>query len=176
MANPIIAMPGRGSDGRECQGYAKLYILRGRGRGVPLMAYDGGRRARDDEPDDEPVSGIGGNQTEAICSWCRDNLSPQEIDELVDALMALQSQSMDGAGPPDFPGMPKTGGGEMLGHDSSRNFAARYPEAARIEGGILPLSVRRQAVSAIGEAQVRSAREFAERWPQAARIKPDFRG
>ncbi len=144
MANPIIAMPGRGSDGRECVGYGRLYILRGKGPRNPRMAYDA--RARDDEPD-EPVSNIGGNQTEAICSWCRDNLNPQQIDELVDALMALQSQSMDEAGPESFPGKPKPGGGMVsIAGDDRLTFRAH-------------------------DGRSEAEKEFARRWPEAARIK-----
>ncbi len=170
--NPIIPMPGRGSDGREFRGYARLYILRGRGPRNPSMAFDA--RARDDEPD-EPVSNIGGNQAAAIASWARDNLAPEQLSELIDALMALQSQ-LDEAGPDDFPGKPEVGG-EEVSLSGLDGFAQRYPEAARIGGsgfghdGRSPLHIRRQAVAAAGEAQVRAAREFAKRWPEAARIK-----
>ncbi len=122
----IVAMPSPNGTNFE-----RLYVLKGRGPRNPGMAFDAIRR--DDEPDS--LVGPGGN-TQAICDWAAINLAPEELDELIDALAALksQSQSMDEEGPPAFPGQPKSGGGMVSIAGDDRLTLRSYDDRSEAEG------------------------------------------
>ncbi len=91
-------------------------------RSGPMMAYDGmspleSRRARDAEPVAEPGNG---DAVQAIREWCLQNLSEEEVVELIDQLTKMDSTSsnqqmgMQSAEtedePPEFYGKPSPGG------------------------------------------------------------------
>jgi hypothetical protein len=87
----------------------------------PMFAYDGmspleSRRARDAEPVAEPGNG---DAVQAIREWCLQNLSDEEIVELIDQLTKMDSTSNEEMRmapietedePPEFYGKPSPGG------------------------------------------------------------------
>ncbi|MFZ0694689.1 MAG: hypothetical protein WAN51_11165 [Alphaproteobacteria bacterium] len=143
---------------------------------------------RVEEPDDEvgKANSLGlGDFLSAIGKWARENLSPEEVANLDNFLWTLCPADAQDQ-PPDFAGMPKTGGGmvaEPAMDASPGGYDRRFPDAARIGnlgGGETPWKSKpasglsrqsQQPPARIDSYSDEAMREYNARFPDAAHIK-----
>ncbi len=152
----------------------RLIILNGRRKmGATRMAYD------------QAAGQHVAHSIEAICKWARENLGPDDIGRLVAELTPYAGNQTATDNPPDFPGMPRTGG-QMAqpnkslipnGANGKTNGLMSAKDAqiysAKLAKQALKNEAERKAAKKAAKAIVKDQMRFDSMFPHVKNIKPD---